>query len=118
MNTLVKNLLAAFEQRIDALPWMGEGTREQAKQKLSMFTPKIGYPDVWKDYSSVVIVPDDIVANLGKISEFEHDYQIKKLGQPINRNEWFMPPQIVNAYYNPSMNEIVFPAAISQPPFL
>lgn len=117
MNVLVKNLLKAFEMRIDQLAWMGEGTKAQAKEKLSQFTPKIGYPDVWKDYSSVVIVPDDVIANLGKISEFEHAYEINKLGKPINRAEWFMPPQTVNAYYNPTMNEIVFPAAILQPPF-
>lgn len=117
MNALVKNLLVAFEKRIEALPWMGEGTKEQAKKKLSQFTPKIGYPDVWKDYSSVVIVPDDVIANLVQIAEFEHKYQINKLGKPINRSEWFMGPQVVNAYYNPLMNEIVFPAAILQPPF-
>lgn len=117
MNTLVKNLLVAFEQRIDQLEWMGNGTKKQAKEKLAQFTPKIGYPDVWKDYSSVKIVPDNIIANMGEILEFEHNYQINKLGKPINRSEWYMPPQTVNAYYNPLMNEIVFPAAILQPPF-
>ncbi|MEQ1824404.1 MAG: M13 family metallopeptidase [Pirellula sp.] len=117
MNGLVKNLLVAFEKRIDGLQWMGEGTKAQAKEKLALFTPKIGYPDKWKDYSSVTIVPDDIIANLGKIAEFDHAYQVGKLGKPINRDEWFMPPQTVNAYYNPTMNEIVFPAAILQPPF-
>lgn len=117
MNTLVKNLMVAFEKRIDQLEWMGNGTKKQAKEKLSQFTPKIGYPDVWKDYSTVKILPDNIIANMGEISEFEHNYQINKLGKPINRSEWFMPPQTVNAYYNPLMNEIVFPAAILQPPF-
>ena len=117
MNTLVKNLLVAFEKRIDQLEWMGNGTKKQAKEKLAQFTPKIGYPDVWKDYSSVKIVPDNIIANMGEILEFEHNYQLNKLGKPINRSEWFMPPQTVNAYYNPLMNEIVFPAAILQPPF-
>ncbi len=117
MNTLVKNLMVAFEKRIDQLEWMGNGTKLQAKEKLSQFTPKIGYPDVWKDYSSVKIVPNDVIANMGEIMEFEHNYQISKLGKPINRNEWYMPPQTVNAYYNPLMNEIVFPAAILQPPF-
>ncbi|MCY2985566.1 MAG: M13 family metallopeptidase [Planctomycetota bacterium] len=117
MNTLVKNLLVAFEKRIDQLEWMGNGTKKQAKEKLAQFTPKIGYPDVWKDYSSVKIVPDNIIANMGEILEFEHHYQINKLGKPINRSEWYMPPQTVNAYYNPLMNEIVFPAAILQPPF-
>lgn len=117
MNILVKNLMVAFEKRIDQLEWMGNGTKKQAKEKLSQFTPKIGYPDVWKDYSSVKIVPDNVIANMGEISEFENNYQINKLGKPINRSEWFMPPQTVNAYYNPLMNEIVFPAAILQPPF-
>ena len=117
MNILVKNLMVAFEKRIDQLEWMGNGTKKQAKEKLAQFTPKIGYPDVWKDYSSVKIVPDNVIANMGEISEFEHNYQINKLGKPINRSEWFMPPQTVNAYYNPLMNEIVFPAAILQPPF-
>ncbi len=117
MNTLVKNLMVAFEKRIDQLEWMGNGTKMKAKEKLSLFTPKIGYPDVWKDYSGVKVVPDDIIANMGEISEFERNYQINKLGKPINRNEWFMSPQTVNAYYNPLMNEIVFPAAILQPPF-
>jgi predicted metalloendopeptidase len=117
MNTLVKNLMVAFEKRIDQLEWMGNGTKKQAQEKLAQFTPKIGYPDVWKDYSSVKIVPDNIIANMGEILEFEHNYQINKLGKPINRSEWYMPPQTVNAYYNPLMNEIVFPAAILQPPF-
>ena len=117
MNTLVKNLLVAFEKRIDQLEWMGNGTKMKAKEKLAQFTPKIGYPDVWKDYSGVKIVPDDVIANMGEIMEFEHNYQINKLGKPINRNEWFMSPQTINAYYNPLMNEIVFPAAILQPPF-
>jgi len=117
MNILVKNLLVAFEKRIDQLEWMGNGTKKQAKEKLAQFTPKIGYPDVWKDYSSVKIVPDNIIANMGEVLEFEQNYQNNKLGKPINRNEWYMPPQTVNAYYNPLMNEIVFPAAILQPPF-
>jgi endothelin-converting enzyme/putative endopeptidase len=117
MNELVGNLLRAFEQRIEKLEWMGNGTKAQAKEKLALFTPKIGYPDKWKDYSSVQIVRDDIVGNLGRIAEFEHQYALNKLGKPIDRTEWYMPPQTVNAYYNPLMNEIVFPAAILQPPF-
>jgi len=117
MNELVGNLLKAFEKRIDALEWMGNGTKLQAKEKLKLFTPKIGYPDKWKDYSSVVIKPSDIVGNIAAISKFEHYYSVNKLGKPIDKSEWFMPPQTVNAYYNPSMNEIVFPAAILQPPF-
>ena len=117
MNELVGNLLKAFEKRIDSLEWMGNGTKSQAKEKLKLFTPKIGYPDKWKDYSSVQIDPSDIVSNIGRISKFEHFYALNKLGKPIDKTEWFMPPQTVNAYYNPSMNEIVFPAAILQPPF-
>ncbi len=117
MNELVGNLMKAFEQRIDQLEWMGNGTKAQAREKLSLFTPKIGYPDKWKDYSSVVTDPTDVVGNLGRIAEFEHEFALKKLGKPIDRSEWFMPPQTVNAYYNPTMNEIVFPAAILKPPF-
>lgn len=117
MNELVGNLMKAFEKRIDALEWMGNGTKAQAKEKLKLFTPKIGYPDKWKDYSSVKIDPNDVVGNIARIAEFEHRYALNKLGKPIDRTEWFMPPQTVNAYYNPSMNEIVFPAAILQPPF-
>lgn len=117
MNELVGNLLKAFEQRIEQLEWMGNGTKAQAKEKLALFTPKIGYPDKWKDYSSVQIDGGDVVGNLGRIAEFEHQYALNKLGKPIDRTEWFMPPQTVNAYYNPLMNEIVFPAAILQPPF-
>jgi endothelin-converting enzyme/putative endopeptidase len=117
MNELVGNLLRAFEQRIGELEWMGNGTKTQAMEKLSLFTPKIGYPDRWKDYSSVDIDPGDIVGNLARIAEFEHQYALNKMGKPIDRSEWYMPPQTVNAYYNPLMNEIVFPAAILQPPF-
>jgi endothelin-converting enzyme/putative endopeptidase len=117
MNELVGNLLKAFEKRIDSLEWMGNGTKAQAREKLKLFTPKIGYPDKWKDYSSVVIDPTDVVRNIAAISKFEHFYALNKLGKPIDKTEWFMPPQTVNAYYNPSMNEIVFPAAILQPPF-
>lgn len=117
MNELVGNLLKAFEKRIDSLEWMGNGTKAQAKEKLKLFTPKIGYPDKWKDYSSVSIDPMDVVSNIAAIAKFEHFYALNKLGKPIDKTEWFMPPQTVNAYYNPSMNEIVFPAAILQPPF-
>ncbi|MCU0708928.1 MAG: M13 family metallopeptidase [Pirellula sp.] len=117
MNELVANLLKAFEQRIEQLEWMGSGTKAQAKQKLAEFTPKIGYPDRWKDYSSVQMDANDIVGNLMRLAEFEHQYALNKLGKPIDRTEWYMPPQTVNAYYNPLMNEIVFPAAILQPPF-
>ncbi len=117
MNELVKNLIVAFEGRIERLEWMGEGTKRQAKEKLASFTPKIGYPDVWKDYSSLQLSPINLVENVRKIREFEHNYELAKLGKPIDRNEWLMTPQTINAYYNPLKNEIVFPAAILQPPF-
>jgi putative endopeptidase len=117
MNAMVEKLKEAFGMRIKKLPWMGPGTKAQALEKLSQFTHKIGYPDRWKDYSTVSIGPDSVVENLMAVHRFEHAYSIGKLGKPINRDEWHMPPQMVNAYYNPQMNEIVFPAAILQPPF-
>ncbi len=117
MAELVANLKKAFAIRIDKLDWMGQGTKQRAKEKLDLINTKIGYPDVWKDYSSVKIVPDNLIANIMAVAEFEHVYQTSKLGKPIDRNEWHMVPQQVNAYYNPVMNEIVFPAAILQPPF-
>lgn len=117
MEVLVDNLKQAFALRIQKLEWMGPGTKKQALEKLNSFTTKIGYPDQWKDYSSVKLSSDSLIENLQTISEFEHQYQLNKLGSPIDRSEWFMPPQTVNAYYNPTMNEIVFPAAILQPPF-
>ncbi len=117
MQVMVEKLKEAFANRIKKLEWMGPGTKAQALEKLSLFSHKIGYPDKWKDYSSVVIRPTSIVDNLIAIRKFEHQYSIAKLGKPIDRTEWGMPPQMVNAYYNPQMNEIVFPAAILQPPF-
>jgi putative endopeptidase len=117
MQGLVNNLIAAYEQRIGQLEWMGAGTKKQAKEKLSMFTTKIGYPDKWKDYSKIKLTPVSLVGNLLAVFEFEHNYQLNKLGKPIDRTEWLMTPQTINAYYNPVMNEIVFPAAILQPPF-
>jgi putative endopeptidase len=117
MQVMVEKLKEAFAIRIKKLEWMGPGTKAQALEKLGLFSHKIGYPDKWKDYSSVVIRPDSIVDNLFAIRKFEHRYSVAKLGKPIDRTEWGMPPQMVNAYYNPQMNEIVFPAAILQPPF-
>jgi predicted metalloendopeptidase len=117
MDQLVGNLLRAFEERINGLEWMGKGTKEQAKQKLAQFTPKVGYPTKWKDYSSLSLDPRNVARNVMKVAEFEHTYTMNKLGKPVDRNEWFMGPQVVNAYYNPLANEIVFPAAILQPPF-
>jgi putative endopeptidase len=117
MEELVDNLLKAYKTSIDTLEWMGPETREQAQAKLAKFTYKIGYPNKWRDYSSLTITPGDLVGNIMRAQKFEYDRNIKKLGQPIDREEWEMTPQTVNAYYNPEMNEIVFPAAILQPPF-
>ena len=96
---------------------MTEATRQRALEKLSKFTPKIGYPDTWRDYSKLVIVPDDLLANVRATTEFEFQRELGKIGKPLDRGEWFMTPQTINAYYNPGFNEIVFPAAILQYPF-
>jgi putative endopeptidase len=117
MEQLVANLLAAYQQSIATLDWMSPATKEQAQAKLARFTTKIGYPNKWRDYSSLVVTRDDLVGNVLRASEFAYQRQLAKLGQPIDREEWGMTPQTVNAYYNPEMNEIVFPAAILQPPF-
>ncbi len=117
MNELVVNLKRAFVDRIRTRDWMGKGTKIQALEKLSMFTTKIGYPDQWKDYSDLSVRSQVIATNLIAAAEFEHNRDLKKLGGPIDRSEWHMTPQTINAYYNPVMNEIVFPAAILQPPF-
>ena len=117
MEQLVSNLLAAFRQGIDSLAWMTPETRAQAQQKLASFTVKIGYPDTWRDYSALTVQPGDLLGNVTRSSQFEWNYMTDKLGKPIDRSEWGMTPQTVNAYYNPLLNEIVFPAAILQPPF-
>ncbi|MCC9603665.1 M13 family metallopeptidase [Stieleria sp. JC731] len=117
MNELVANLIRAFEDRINSRDWMGEGTKKQALEKLSKFTTKIGYPDKWKDYSDLEITSGVLGDHLLASARFEYDRDINKLGGPIDRDEWHMTPQTINAYYNPTMNEIVFPAAILQPPF-
>ncbi|MBC9822054.1 M13 family metallopeptidase [Terrabacter sp. MAHUQ-38] len=117
MEQLVANLVEAFRRSFSSLEWMGPETRAQAVEKLEAFTPKIGYPDVWRDYSSIEIDPTDLVGNVRRTTAFEVDRNLAKVGRPIDRTEWFMLPQHVNAYYMPSMNEIVFPAAILQPPF-
>ena len=114
---LVGNLLTAYRQSIDQLDWMGPETRARAQQKLASFTVKIGYPDKWRDYSALEVRADDLVGNLLRSAQFEQQRMVKHLGGPIDRSEWQMTPQTVNAYYNPQMNEIVFPAAILQPPF-
>jgi putative endopeptidase len=117
MVELVGHLVEAYRQRIEALDWMGPETRRRALDKLATFTPKIGYPDKWKDYSGLEIHADDLVGNVRRSVAVETARDLAKLGQPIDRTEWLMTPQTVNAYYNPRMNEIVFPAAILHPPF-
>lgn len=117
MDELVANLIEAYRQSIAELEWMTAETRERALAKLDSFTPKIGYPVKWKDYSTLEIDAGDLVGNVRRAHVWEHDRQLGKVGQPIDRDEWFMTPQTVNAYYNPLMNEIVFPAAILQHPF-
>jgi putative endopeptidase len=117
MNQLVANLIEAYRQDIQSLEWMSPETKKKALEKLARFTPKIGYPDKWRDYSPLEIRRDDLVGNVKRSGIYETDRQIAKLGKPVDRLEWMMTPQTVNAYYNPGMNEIVFPAAILQPPF-
>lgn len=117
MLKLVGNLLKAYESSIKTLDWMSADTKKQALDKISKFTPKIGYPDKWRDYSALKIVKQDLYGNKKRAAEFEYYRTINKLGKPVDRTEWGMTPQTVNAYYNPPMNEIVFPAAILQPPF-
>ncbi|MGV9415250.1 M13 family metallopeptidase [Nocardia sp. NPDC003693] len=117
MVELVGNLQEAYRRNIADLEWMSPATREAALAKLEKFTPKIGYPDEWRDYEAIVIDPADLVGNYRNGYAAEHDRDLDKLGGPVDRGEWFMTPQTVNAYYNPGMNEIVFPAAILQPPF-
>jgi predicted metalloendopeptidase len=117
MEQLVGNLLAAYKQSIESLDWMGPDTKKMALEKLSKLTTKIGYPNKWRDYSKLSIKPDDLVGNVMRAQSFEYWRNVDKLGKPIDREEWEMTPQTVNAYYKQEMNEIVFPAAILQPPF-
>lgn len=117
MDQMIENLRVAFRQSIDELEWMSPVTKKQAQIKLAKFNTKIGYPDKWRDYSCVEISPTDLVGNLRRSSECEYQRTIERLGKPVDRTEWGMTPQTVNAYYSSTMNEIVFPAAILQPPF-
>jgi len=117
MKVLVANLIEAYRVDIQALDWMSTETKAKALEKLAKFTPKIGYPDKWRDYSKLIIQRDDLIGNQCRAAEFALNYQLSKLGEPVDRAEWGMTPQTVNAYYNAGMNEIVFPAAILQPPF-
>ena len=117
MVELVANLIEAYRIDIAALTWMTSETKTKAFEKLDKFTPKIGYPDKWRDYSALDISRDDLIGNLARVTKFNQDYEFAKIGAPVDRTEWLMTPQTVNAYYMPGMNEIVFPAAILQPPF-
>jgi putative endopeptidase len=117
MDDLIENLREAFRVGINDLEWMTPPTKAQAQEKLAKFTTKIGYPEEWKDYSALTVDASDLVGNVLRSRRVEHNRELAKLGGPINRGEWFMTPHTVNAYYNPPMNEIVFPAAILQPPF-
>ena len=117
MERLVENLRGAFREGIDKLEWMGQDTKKEAQAKLAAFRPKIGYPSKWRDYSRVEIKPDDLVGNMMRAWMAESLFQLNKAGKPVDPEEWGMTPQTVNAYYNPVRNEIVFPAAILQPPF-
>ncbi len=117
MEKLVSHLLAAYRQSIDTLDWMSPSTRKEAQAKLAALRTKIAYPDKWRDYSKLLIGKDDLIGNLRNSAGFEYQFEIDKLGRPIDREEWVMTPQTVNAYFNPALNEIVFPASILQPPF-
>ena len=116
-DALVRNVIQAMDRRLAGLTWMAPETRQRARAKLAAFTPKIGYPDTWRDYSPVQVSRDNLVQNIMNATRFEYERNLAKLGRPVDRSEWFMTPMEVNAYANPTWNEIVFPAAILQPPF-
>ena len=117
MIELVNNLKASLGERIEGLKWMSDATKKEAQAKLAKINVKIGYPDKWIDYSSMAIGTESYYANLKSARQFEVNRNIAKVGKPVDRSEWGMTPQTINAYYSPNMNEIVFPAAILQPPF-
>ncbi|HEU4486309.1 MAG TPA: M13 family metallopeptidase [Povalibacter sp.] len=117
MLDLVENLRRAYDKRIDSLPWMTAETKAAAREKLATFHPKIGYPDKWRDYSQLEVKAGDAFGNAVRARVFDWNYDVARLSRPTDKNEWFMPPQTVNAYYNPTFNEVVFPAAILQPPY-
>ena len=116
-DALVGNLLKAMEQDIQTLDWMGPATKAKALEKVRQFTPKIGYPTKWRDYSALRIVRGDLIGNVQRSLLFEYEREVTRINKPVDRTEWGMTPSTINAYYNPSFNEIVFPAAILQPPF-
>ena len=117
MEGLVANLLEAYRRSIASLDWMTEETKQRAFRKIETFRPKIGYPDTFRDYSALEVGADDLLGNVRAVAAFETDRELRKIGSPVDRDEWFMLPQHVNAYYNPGMNEICFPAGILQAPF-
>lgn len=117
MTNMIENLRTAYRERINDLSWMSSETKEKALKKLNAFTYKIGYPDEWRDYSKLTIESDSYVQNIIRVRKFGYNRMLKKLGQPVDKSEWYMSPQMVNAYYSSSNNEIVFPAGILQPPF-
>lgn len=117
MSSLVDNLIKAYGQSIEGLDWMSDETKKAALEKLGKFTPKIGYPDKWRDYSTLEINADDLIGNYKRYNKFEQDYWVQRIGQQVDPTDWGMTPQTINAYYSPTRNEIVFPAGILQPPF-
>ncbi len=117
MDALVHNLTLVYEKRIKNLSWMSERTKEKALKKLSLFSPKIGYPNKWKNYSRLEIKKNDLIGNIKRSNQFDFNDNVQKLNKPVDHEEWYMSPQTVNAYYSPKLNQIVFPAAILQPPF-
>jgi putative endopeptidase len=117
MDDLVANLIEAYRRNIEKLDWMGEDTKKRAYEKLTTFRPKIGYPEKFRDYSGLEVDPADLLGNVGRAAAFETDRQLGKIGSPVDRDEWLMLPQTVNAYYKPTTNEICFPAGILQKPF-
>ena len=117
MTNMIENLRTAYRERINDLSWMSSETKEKALKKLNAFTYKIGYPDEWRDYSKLTIESDSYVQNIIRVRKFGYNRMLEKLGQPVDKSEWYMSPQMVNAYYSSSNNEIVFPAGILQPPF-
>ena len=118
MNELVTNLIEAYREDIASLEWMSPETRKKALDKLAKFNPKIGYPDKWRDYTALEVRAGDLLGNVRRATAFEINRRLSKLGKPVDRDEWGMTPQTVNAYYNPSMNEIVFPGGDLTAPVL
>src|ERR1051326_2224279 len=116
VTEMVDNLIAVYKERIDSRDWMSDSTKMQAKQKLEKITKKLGYPDKWKDYSSLSITRESFEKNCWNAAAFGYQFMMNKLGKPVDHSEWGMTPPTINAYYNPSMNEIVFPAGIMQYP--